>query len=73
MIIALIRLEDETLKKIFNSSIDISSIFIPWVLTWFAHSLNDLDMIARIYDYLLSAEPYSIIYVCAGFIIGTRD
>jgi len=22
---------------------------------------------------LLSSEPYSIIYVCAGFIIGTRE
>ncbi len=42
-------------------------------MTWFAHSITNLEKIARIYDYLFSAEPYSIVYVCAAFIIGTRE
>jgi len=64
-------MHDATLSTIIT--FDIGTVFLPWILTWFAHSLNDVDYISRIYDFLLSSEPYSIIYVCAGFIIGTRE
>ena len=46
---------------------------IPWLLTWFAHSITNLEKVCRIYDYLLSSDAYSIIYVCAGFILGTKE
>lgn len=46
---------------------------IPWILTWFAHSISDITKIWRIYDYLLCSEPYSIIYVCAALIIATKE
>ncbi len=41
---------------------------IPWILTWFAHSFNDLNNIYRIYDYLLSSEPEALFYLVASVI-----
>jgi len=34
-------MHDVTLSTIINY--DISTVFLPWLLTWFAHSLNDID------------------------------
>lgn len=46
---------------------------VPWLLTWFAHSISDISKIWRIYDYLLCGESYSIIYLCSAFIVSTKD
>jgi len=45
---------------------------ISWLLTWFAHSLSDLKIIMRIYDYLLSSPPTSIIYMCVAMTMITK-
>jgi len=46
---------------------------VPWLLTWFAHSLRDMDQILRIYDFLLSSPPQTIIYMCAALLIITKE
>jgi len=42
---------------------------VPWVLTWFSHSLKDMKTIQRIFDFLISSPPYSIIYMCAAVLL----
>ena len=45
---------------------------LPWMLTWFSHSLGEMDAILRIFDYLISSPPYSILYMCAAVLLTTR-
>lgn len=39
---------------------------MAWVLTWFAHDLQDLHTVARIYDVLLGAHPTLVLYLSAA-------
>lgn len=39
---------------------------MAWVLTWFAHDLQELHVVARLYDVLLGAHPTLILYICAA-------
>lgn len=39
---------------------------MAWVLTWFAHDLQHLHKVARLYDVLLGAHPTLILYICAA-------
>jgi len=52
---------------------DIPVFAIPWLLTWFAHSFSDINTVMRIYDYLLSSPPTSIIYMCVAMMLITKD
>jgi len=45
---------------------------LPWMLTWFSHSLTEMDAILRIFDYLISSPPYSILYMCAAVLLTSR-
>ncbi|CAM9869171.1 unnamed protein product, partial [Laminaria digitata] len=45
---------------------------MAWVLTWFAHDLQDLPTVARLYDVLLGAHPTLIFYLCAAVAISAR-
>ena len=39
---------------------------IPWILTWFAHNFSCLEIVYRIYDYLLCSKPETILYLVAS-------
>ena len=38
----------------------------PWILTWFSHNFSDFKKIQRIFDFLLSSRPITIIYLCSA-------
>jgi hypothetical protein len=40
-----------------------------WLLTWFAHDVQDLEEIARIYDALLCSHPMFCYYLAAAVTI----
>jgi hypothetical protein len=42
------------------------SFAIPWILTWFSHSIKKINIINRIFDYLLCSPPHTIIFTCAA-------
>ncbi|CAD8164995.1 unnamed protein product [Paramecium octaurelia] len=42
---------------------------IPWILTWFSHSLDNINDICRIWDFLLCSKQNTVLYVCAAFIV----
>ncbi|CAD8067475.1 unnamed protein product [Paramecium sonneborni] len=46
---------------------------IPWILTWFSHSLENINDICRIWDFLLCSKQSTILYVCAAFIAIHHD
>jgi len=46
---------------------------VPWVLTWFAHSLPKLQQqVMRLFDCLLSSHPVMILYFAAALILQNR-
>lgn len=45
---------------------------VPWFLTWFAHSLNDLQKVSRLFDVFLSNDPLMPLYVGAAAIVADR-
>ncbi|KAA0185222.1 hypothetical protein HAZT_HAZT004967, partial [Hyalella azteca] len=45
---------------------------LPWLITWYAHSLSEYRHVVRLYDFLLASPPLMPIYV-AGAIILHRE
>ncbi|KAJ2663944.1 GTPase-activating protein gyp8 [Coemansia sp. RSA 1199] len=41
---------------------------ISWVLTWFAHDVDEFASICRIYDFLVVSPPMQIVYVAAALV-----
>ncbi|KAJ1725064.1 GTPase-activating protein gyp8 [Coemansia erecta] len=41
---------------------------ISWVLTWFAHDLDDFGVICRIYDFLITMPPMQVVYMAAAML-----
>ncbi|KAJ2083928.1 GTPase-activating protein gyp8 [Coemansia sp. RSA 988] len=49
--------------------VDVPPFFaISWVLTWFAHDINDFADICRIYDFLIVSPPMQVVYMAAAMI-----
>jgi hypothetical protein len=36
---------------------------LSWVLTWFSHGFDNLDVIARLFDLFIATNPLMIIYL----------
>ncbi|KAI9503736.1 GTPase-activating protein gyp8 [Coemansia spiralis] len=51
------------------TELDVPPFFaISWVLTWFAHDLDDFQDICRIFDFLIVSPPLQIVYMAAALI-----
>jgi len=46
---------------------------IPWYLTWFSHNLGSSKELMRIFDFLLSSEPYMIVLLVVAVICETES
>ncbi|KAJ1966326.1 GTPase-activating protein gyp8 [Dipsacomyces acuminosporus] len=46
---------------------------ISWVLTWFAHDLDDFSDICRIFDFLIVSPPMQVVYMVASIVQKNRD
>ena len=46
---------------------------VSWLLTWFAHSLHDLDDVSRLFDTFLASDPLMPLYVGAAAVVADRD
>eukprot|EP00039_Didymoeca_costata_P008999 m.119441 g.119441 ORF g.119441 m.119441 type:complete len:385 (-) comp14317_c0_seq1:131-1285(-) len=42
---------------------------ISWVLTWFSHDLDDLNVISRVFDACLASHPMFIAYISTSLIL----
>jgi hypothetical protein len=45
---------------------------VSWVLTWFAHALDNLNDVSRLFDVFLSSDPLAPLYVGAAAICADR-
>jgi len=46
---------------------------VSWILTWFSHSFKKMATIQRIFDFLISSPPSSILYMCAATILISKE
>ncbi len=40
-----------------------SFVYLPWLLTWFAHSLERFETVARCWDVLIADGPAAALYL----------
>jgi hypothetical protein len=45
---------------------------VSWLLTWFAHSLNKLEDVARLFDLFLASDPLMPLYVGGAAVVADR-
>lgn len=38
---------------------------LSWLITWFAHSIDDLQQISRLFDLFMASHPLMPLYVAA--------
>eukprot|EP00935_MAST-01C_sp_MAST-1C-sp1_P000017 g17.t1 len=73
LIMPLFELEDPEFYQYLCKS-EVEPFFaLPWLITWFAHHLADLRVVARLYDAFLSAHPLFSLYFCAAVALSRRD
>eukprot|EP01083_Nonionella_stella_P038810 105503_1 len=75
-IFEIIEANDKSLSKILEDErSDFIAISISWLITWFAHQIDDISVLSRIYDYCLSSDPHQMIssFLSAALVIYLRD
>lgn len=64
LILKILKEIDPGLHELLSAAVQETPGFaISWVLTWLSHELNDLDLIARIFDYLICSHPIAPAYL----------
>ena len=66
--------EDAAFKKYLHyyETKRMLTFIIPWMVTWFAHSISSLKAISRIWDYILCTGPTAILFLSAGMILSSK-
>lgn len=57
----------------FNRSELGTICFLPWVITWFGHVINDYNTVVRLFDVFLCSHEYAPIYLSAAIVLYRAD
>lgn len=62
------------MMSIFFFSSGVGTVFcLPWLITWFAHTLSDYRNVVRLYDCFL-ASPYLMpMYIAAAIVLHKKE
>ena len=64
LVMKILRKIDPDLHLIISNAVnDTPEFTLSWILTWLAHDIKELSLIARIFDYFISSHPLAPIYV----------
>jgi hypothetical protein len=70
----LIQREDPLLAQfLIKAGISDPFFAVSWVLTWFAHNLNNLESASRMLDLFLASNPIMPVYVAVIMVLQRRD
>ena len=73
LIYPLLRGSDPDLHKYMETS-EVGTVFaLSWFLTWFSHDLERLDTIARLFDFVLSSHPLSVVYIIVAMLRNVKS
>lgn len=68
VIFAVLQVVDQELYDVIMSSDSQPHFAIGWILTWFAHDIEDFELISRIYDACIASHPLFPAYLAAALI-----
>jgi hypothetical protein len=46
---------------------------LSWILTWFSHNIDDIQTVARLFDYFLVSSPYAPLYLSVAIMVNKRE
>jgi hypothetical protein len=73
LLLPLLHCVDDQVATILQSfDTPIMAFALPWILTWFSHSIDNVTICARIYDVLLSHSPLLPVYISVAIILTQR-
>ena len=73
LIYPLLRGSDPDLYKYMETS-EVGTVFaLSWFLTWFSHDVERLDTIARMFDFVLSSHPLSVVYIIVAMLRNVKS
>jgi hypothetical protein len=56
--------DTEVFQYIIQSGIE-PFVALSWIITWFAHELENLDVVSRLYDLFIVSHPLMPLYLSA--------
>jgi hypothetical protein len=60
-------------KFLENAGMDVGHYALSWVLTWFSHVIDDLNLVSRLFDVFLASHPLQSVYMSAAVVLERRD
>jgi hypothetical protein len=73
LIYEVIKRHDPPVAKVLKESgMDVGHYALSWVLTWFSHVIDDIELVSRLFDVFLASHPLFVIYVCASVVLERR-
>ncbi|KAL0491612.1 hypothetical protein AKO1_010314 [Acrasis kona] len=60
-------------KHLSEAGMDVGHYALSWVLTWFSHVIDDLDLIGRLFDFFIPNHPLMSIYASAAVVLQRRQ
>jgi len=66
--------EMDTEVSIFLKNSEVQPFFaLSWVLTWYSYGLEELDLVCRLYDFLMASHPLSSLYLGAVIVCSLKE
>mmetsp|Transcript_7551 Transcript_7551/g.12179 ORF Transcript_7551/g.12179 Transcript_7551/m.12179 type:complete len:424 (+) Transcript_7551:353-1624(+) len=60
---------DSQVSEVIENS-GVGSMFaLSWVITWFSHSIEDLEVVARLFDAFIACHPMLCLYAAAALLL----
>lgn len=66
LLMCIVKIANPTLYKFLNNAKIEPFFATSWLITWFAHDVKTIEVVARLYDVLLCSHPIFIFYICAA-------
>jgi hypothetical protein len=60
------KLDSDVYSDIANVLQGTPEFALSWILTWLAHEIDSVKVIARVFDYFLCSHPLSPVYVAVA-------
>eukprot|EP00730_Choanoeca_flexa_P007276 TRINITY_DN12306_c0_g1_i5.p1 TRINITY_DN12306_c0_g1~~TRINITY_DN12306_c0_g1_i5.p1 ORF type:complete len:382 (+),score=68.62 TRINITY_DN12306_c0_g1_i5:169-1314(+) len=73
LVLILIDINDKELGNHLRRAGLEPSFAISWVITWFAHEVESLDELQRLFDFLLASHPLMVLYLSAAVVHQHRE
>ncbi|KAG9389435.1 Rab-GTPase-TBC domain [Carpediemonas membranifera] len=65
--------EQKLLDHLTKANLNDPFFAVGWVLTWFAHDIDNTEAIARMFDFMVCSHPLAAVYAATVVVLVERD